>query len=190
MQIGSGNDSGFTYVGLLIVVVLFGLGSVGAARLLASSERSEREKELLFIGHQFRQAIRSYVESGPIAGQFPATLEDLLFDSRTTPPRRHLRKIFVDPVTGKRQWGMVSAPEGGIMGVYSLSELEPMKKSNFRTEDSHFAAKTKDAHGVTKLLNPMQQTLSKEFVEPLQPNADRYSYRDWVFLYCRDCEAR
>lgn len=62
---GRRNQAGFTYIGLLIAVVFFGLASVGAARLLASTERTERETELLFIGHQFRQAIRSYLPSGP-----------------------------------------------------------------------------------------------------------------------------
>ncbi len=52
-------SSGFTYIGLLIAIVIFGLGSVGAARILASAERGERERELIFIGHQFRDAIRS-----------------------------------------------------------------------------------------------------------------------------------
>ncbi len=132
-------QQGFTYIGLLIAVVLFGMGSVGAARLLASTERAEREAELLFIGHQFRQAIASYLQSGPTVGQYPATLTDLLQDRRYPTVRRHLRRMYVDPITGQAEWGLVKAPEGGIMGIYSLSDREPQKHANFEPEDADFA---------------------------------------------------
>lgn len=31
------------------------------------------------------------------------------------------RGIYADPFSGKAQWGLVAAPQGGIAGVYSLS---------------------------------------------------------------------
>ena len=171
MPTGSHKQAGFTYIGLLIAVVFFGLGSVGAARILASTERAERESELLFIGHQFRQAIRTYVQSGPKAGQYPATLQDLLQDSRSPTPRRHLRRLFIDPVTGKADWGLVTAPEGGIMGVYSLSDREPQKRANFEAEDANFAA----------ALQPISAAPTTAQLTPL--DAAPYSYQDWKFVY-------
>ena len=150
---------GFTYVGLLIAIVFFGLGSVGAARVLASSERAEREAELLFVGNQFRQAIGSYYSTSPGAPRYPERLEDLLLDPRLPAIRRHLRKIHIDPITGKAEWGLIKAAEGGIMGVHSLSEREPMKRANFDFADQGFSEAAKSA-------------------------ADRpYSYRDWQFLF-------
>ena len=127
---------GVAYLGLLIAVALFGLGMVGTARLLASTQRADKEKELLYIGHQFREAIRSYYASGPATGQFPPTLEDLLVDKRSPTLRRHLRKIYLDPLTLKPSWGLVKAPGGGIMGVYSLSKSEPLKRAKFDPEDA------------------------------------------------------
>ncbi len=152
------SPAGFTYVGLLIAIVFFGLGSVGAARVLASSERAEREAELLFVGNQFRQAIASYYSASPGAPRYPEKLEDLLLDSRFPAIRRHLRKIYVDPITGKTEWGLVIAPEGGILGVHSLSDREPLKRANFDFADQAFeeAAKAKD--------HP-------------------YAYRDWQFVF-------
>ncbi len=135
-----GKQQGFTYIGMLIAVVLFGLGSVGAARLLASTERTEREAELIFIGHQFRQAIAGYLQSGTTVSQYPATLTDLLEDRRYPTVRRHLRRLYVDPITGQQEWGLVKAPEGGIMGIYSLSDREPQKHANFEAEDADFAS--------------------------------------------------
>lgn len=131
-------NRGFTYVGLLFAVVVFGLASVGAVRILASSERGERERQLLFVGHEFRQAIRSYYESGPGAWRYPARLEDLLGDSRFPGVKRHLRRIYDDPITGQSEWGLIKAPEGGIMGVYSLSEREPLKRADFDAQDIGF----------------------------------------------------
>jgi type II secretory pathway pseudopilin PulG len=173
MPTGSCKQAGFTYIALLIAVVFFGLGSVGAARILASTERVEREAELLFIGHQFRQAIRSYVQSGPKAGQYPATLQDLLQDNRLPTPRRHLRRLFVDPITGKADWGLINAPEGGVMGVYSLSDREPQKRANFEVEDANFAA----------ALEPLSSAPTTVQLNPLDATPFTYSYKDWKFIY-------
>jgi hypothetical protein len=52
--------------------------------------------------------------------------------------RRHLRKIFVDPLTGKAEWGVVYLGDGttGVVAVHSLSTAKPLKVANF---DSRFA---------------------------------------------------
>jgi len=52
--------------------------------------------------------------------------------------RRHLRKIFVDPLTGKAEWGVVYLGDGttGVVAVHSLSTARPLKVANF---DSRFA---------------------------------------------------
>lgn len=185
MPIGSREQTGFTYIGLLIGVVIFGIASVGAARLLASTERAERETELLFVGHQFRDAIRSYVQAQLRPAQYPMTLDDLLLDKRFPAPRRHLRRVFVDPVTGKPEWGLVRAPEGGIMGVYSLSEREPLKRANFEPEDADFAAKLEPAAGLALAkasgLTPLAAASSTVQLNSI--GATPYSYADWKFVY-------
>jgi hypothetical protein len=52
--------------------------------------------------------------------RFPQELEDLVQDKRFLSPQRYLRRIYLDPLTGKPDWGLVRAPGGGIAGVYSL----------------------------------------------------------------------
>ena len=42
-------------------------------------------------------------------------------------------------MTGLQDWGLVMAPEGGIMGVYSQSAARPMKQGNFAERDAAFA---------------------------------------------------
>jgi hypothetical protein len=47
-------------------------------------------------------------------------------------PRRHLRKVFGDPPTGKADWGVVYANgDKGVLAVYSLSASRPLKTANF-----------------------------------------------------------
>jgi hypothetical protein len=53
--------------------------------------------------------------------------------------QRYLRKIYRDPLTRSTDWGVVEAPTGGIMGVYSKSEDVPIKTANFPWRWASFA---------------------------------------------------
>lgn len=130
-----GASPGFTYLGLIILLAI--LGMVGAAGLKMGTllQRAAAEEELLEIGAQFSEALRSYAAATPQGKPpQPNSLQDLLKDPRFPNPRRHLRKIFVDPVTGKAEWGIVWLGEKekvGVIGVYSLSDAKPLKIANF-----------------------------------------------------------
>lgn len=144
-----GRTGGFTYIGLLIVVVIMGVLLMSAGEVWHTAQRREKEKELLFIGNQFRQAIDGYYQNTP--GQerpYPLNLEALLKDPRHPSTQRYLRKLYRDPVSGSEQWGLVRGPDGEIYGVYSLSEEEPIKKGNFSLADRNFEGKTKYAEWV------------------------------------------
>ena len=116
---------GFTYLGVLFVVMAFGLALVSVAVVWRTAVQREREAELLFIGKQYRQAIASYYASGQ--REFPARLEDLLLDPRFPDVRRHLRRLYRDPFTGATEWGLVKVGER-IIGVYSLAPGTPLKE--------------------------------------------------------------
>lgn len=128
-----GRQAGFTYLGLIIFVFIIGMVGAATLKIGALLQRAHAEQELLEIGAQFSTALRTYAEATP-RGQpaQPRTLQELLRDTRFPNPRRHLRKIFVDPVSGKAEWGLVTAGEGGrILGVHSLSQATPLKVGNF-----------------------------------------------------------
>lgn len=123
---------GYTYVGVLLLLALIGLASALTVSVGALMQQRSNEEELLFVGAQYANAFRTYSEATP-AGQrpFPAKLEELLRDPRYPGIRRHLRRMYVDPITGASEWGHVAAPGGGLMGVHSLSQRAPIKVAGF-----------------------------------------------------------
>lgn len=98
-------QQGFVYLWALYTVALAGIAMAAAAHVWQAKSLREKEAELMFIGEQFRLAIRSYQSTG--TKQFPKTLEDLVEDKRTPNVVRHLRKIYVDPMTNTTEWGIV-----------------------------------------------------------------------------------
>lgn len=140
-------EAGFTYLGLIVMVTIIGM--VGALTLKADSllRRAAAEEELLEIGAAFSAALQSYAAVTP-RGQppQPPTLQELLRDPRFPDVRRHLRKIFVDPLNGKAEWGVVYANgEKGVVAVYSLSEAKPLKIGNFDARFTGFDNKKRIA---------------------------------------------
>lgn len=139
---GDARQGGFTYLALLFAVAVLGVVLAGAGVLWSVERQREREQELLFIGNQFRTAIRSYYEQSPgTLKRYPMTLSELVKDQRFLGVRRHLRQLYRDPMTGLPDWGLVMAPEGGIMGVYSLSEEKAIKRSGFLVRDAALEGK-------------------------------------------------
>ncbi len=131
---------GLTYLAILIAVAILGVGVAAVGAVWSQSMQREKEKELLHIGNQFRRAIGLYYNRTPgTVKRYPEKLDELLIDSRHLTIQRYLRRIYVDPMTGSAEWGLVRAPEGGIMGVYSLSEATPIKVGNFGKDNEQFA---------------------------------------------------
>ena len=129
-------QSGFTYLTVLFVVAFMGLGMAMAGKVYRTTVLREREAQLLWVGNQYRLAIEAYAKRG--GGLYPRSLDDLLKDPRDPGVRRYLRSRYPDPVTGSDEWGIVKAADGGIMGVYSVSEAAPLKTAGFRALDAAF----------------------------------------------------
>lgn len=132
-------DAGFTYLWLLLLVALMGLGLTLAVEIDATAVRRDKERQLLLIGHQFRNAIENYHRMPGASGkeEYPPSLEAMLKDNRVPGIRRHLRQVFVDPMTGTADWGLVRI-DGRIVGVHSLSQQAPIKVEGFEPADAAF----------------------------------------------------
>lgn len=134
---------GAVMLAFLLALALAGLGAAAAFDVWSVTRQREREQQLLFVGHQFRAAIRDYYYAGPAgAGRsLPPRLELLLDDDRFPVPVHHLRRLYADPITGSTDWGLLMAGDR-IMGVYSKSEAPPIKQKGFALVDSSFEDKS------------------------------------------------
>jgi Type II secretory pathway, pseudopilin PulG len=142
-------QSGFTYLAILFAIAIAGVVLAATGINWSHAGQREKEQELLFVGNQFRQAIALYYEKSPgTVKRYPRTLSDLLKDERQLGIQRYLRKVYIDPMTLKAEWGTVAAPDGGIMGVYSLSDIVPLKSANFDYADRTFEGAAKYADWV------------------------------------------
>ena len=132
-------QEGFTYVGILLAIALVGTQLAVAGLVWSFAQARQKERELLFVGEEFRTAIARYYlnPQGP-QKEYPRRLEDLIGDPRYPGTVRHLRKIYADPITGKVEWGLITTPDGSILGVHSLSEKAPIKIGNFRPTEKSF----------------------------------------------------
>ncbi|WP_211923482.1 type II secretion system protein, partial [Pseudoduganella ginsengisoli] len=106
----NGKQHGFTYLSLIILVAIIGLASAATIKLGSIMQRSAAERELLAIGAEYADALESYAKATP-PGQspLPPSFKELLRDNRFPNVRRHLRRVYVDPLTGNAEWGIVYA---------------------------------------------------------------------------------
>jgi type II secretory pathway pseudopilin PulG len=137
---GCANQAGFTYIVVLIAVAIIGATLALTGSVWHTEVKREKESELLFVGGEFRRAINQYYRMG---GQYPMNLADMVKDPRQSSPVRHLRKLYPDPITGKKEWGLLRGPNNGIVAVYSLSQDAPLKTGGFALVDQMFEGKQK-----------------------------------------------
>ncbi len=135
---------GFTYLGVMIFVAFFALLCHASLTLGKVMHRRAAEEALLETGASFSEALTSYARATP-RGQSdaPPKVQDLLRDPRLPGNVRHLRKVFMDPLTGSFEWGMeLDCDDGGILAIYSLSTGRPIKLAGFDDRFADFAGKT------------------------------------------------
>ena len=144
---------GFTFIGLLFLIVLMGLMAAAAATTWTFLGQRDKEEQLLFVGGEYRAALGRYAVAHARQPQpYPTSLAQLLGGDDRQVPVRYLRRLYVDPMTGNADWGLVKSPQGGITAIYSLSDLRQIRSRSV----------------------PGSADLGIAF-------AQAKSYRDWVF---------
>ncbi|MBJ2267255.1 type II secretion system protein [Pseudomonas sp. MF6772] len=131
------SQAGFTYLGVLLMIALMGIGLTSVGELWSSASRRDRERQLLWVGTQYAQALRSYYRSSPGVAQYPKALEDLLQDERFPTPAHHLRQLYPDPIGGG-EWTLMRGFDGRITGLYSPATDLPLKQADFPPQWSDF----------------------------------------------------
>lgn len=127
-MVGRYRQEGVAYLWMLFLVFLLGLGLGKELEVYSTLVQREREAELIHVGNQYRTAIRQYYLATPGAlKRYPPDLASLLKDPRSPAPRRFLRRLYPDPVSGQ-PFVILRAPEGGIRGVASPSTQPPLRE--------------------------------------------------------------
>lgn len=130
-------QSGFTYI--LVMVALVVIAILAEVASVSSQYRVKRDKEaeLLFRGQAYMRAIESYYLAKKDLQAYPRNLEDLVKDPRFV-HKQHIRRLYDDPMTGEA-WRLVRAADGGIAGVASGSDEQPLKQDSFPNNLAHLA---------------------------------------------------
>lgn len=130
------------YTILLVMASLVIVAILAEMAHVSSQYRVKRDKEaeLLFRGQAYLRAIDRYYHAKPDIQTYPRQLEDLLNDPRFA-YRRHIRKLYKDPLTGG-DWRLLRGMDGGIVGVASSSEATPLKQSDFPAPIQAFEGRT------------------------------------------------
>ena len=145
-------QSGITYIEILIVVGIVSVLSLVALPSIRLSLQRQDEVELRRALREIRTALDEYKKGADQkifepeeedSYGYPPDLETLVKGVETKEKKklRFLRRIPVDPLTGKAEWGMRSYQDkpdskrwGGenVYDVYSLSERKAIDGSRYR----------------------------------------------------------
>ena len=92
----AGDQSGYNLVILVVAITVMNILVAAAIPLWRTAIKREKEEELISRGFQYAEAIRVFQHR---YGRLPARLEELV---EVKP--RCIRRLWGDPVTGKRDW--------------------------------------------------------------------------------------
>ncbi|MCK0512051.1 type II secretion system protein [Aromatoleum buckelii] len=127
------HQRGYTYLLVLFAAAALGLFAAEVGVVWQKVAAREREAELLFIGSEIARAIGRYHADSPGAPAWPTSLDELVEDRRFPTVRRHLRRIYPDPLTGHPDWGLVREGQA-IVGIHSRATGEPIRKADLPPE--------------------------------------------------------
>lgn len=139
-------SSGFAYVLLLVAIAVISAIAASSLQIGTQITRRNAEQSLQDVGWEFEQALYSYANATPInnrpnsnaGAKGPRTLEELLKDTRYLGVKRHLRQLHADPLTGLKEWGVITDKAGFILGIYSLAPGKPIQQTSFASSHSNF----------------------------------------------------
>jgi len=201
-------ENGFVYLWALFAVALAGIVMAGVGQIWQVKAQREKEAQLLYVGEEFRKAIMSYYNTG--TRQFPESLEDLLQDKRSPNIKRHLRKIYLDPVTNTAEWGLIEESSPGsnttpntsaLSGNNPSSNANPVAGNNPVLNSQSTPGGGAAPGSAMPNSSPVSSSIGKQrivgvyslsekkpvkkdmFPEQFAKFSEAVTYRDWKFVY-------
>jgi general secretion pathway protein G len=132
---GMGRESGLTLIELIVTVAILGLLASAAVPLARWNIKRVKERELRTDLWEMRKAIDAYKDAAEKGGiqtkvdsqNYPPDLETLVKGVEIQGKKvRFLRRIPIDPMTGKQEWGLRSMqddPNGDSYGGQSVFDV-------------------------------------------------------------------
>lgn len=156
---------GFSYVMLMVAIVVMGVAMSVAARQWKTMTQRELEADLLAKGIEIQNALALYSATKKAGRVMPGEVYPQTLAELTKQPKPFLRKVYLDPV-GRAEWDLLRAPTGGIMGVRSKSRSKPIKQRAFPLVVRHFEGKSTYYDWVFQFPNPSMPTLVLPGTQP------------------------
>lgn len=123
----NGSETGLTLVELVVTVFILGILASAAVPIARFKVQRDKERELRYDLWQMRDAIDKYKDAcdkgafqSKVDSQcYPPDLEELVKGVDVQSKKvRFLRRIPVDPMTGKAEWGMHSMQDDPTSDSY------------------------------------------------------------------------
>ncbi|WHZ29020.1 MAG: putative secretion system X pseudopilin PulG-like [Nitrospira sp.] len=159
-------ETGFSYLMMMIAITLMGLAMTMAARQWKTMVQRELEADLLAKGIEIQTALALYSASAKAGRVMPGEVYPQTLAELTRPPKPFLRKVYLDPME-RGEWELLRAPTGGIMGVRSKSKHKPLKQANFPLAVRHFEGKPTHYDWVFQHPNPSMASVAVPITNPL-----------------------
>jgi hypothetical protein len=114
---------------------MLGLGSQQVFVSVAREELSAKTRQQARLLKIYNDALQAYYVSSPgTEKRYPMELQELLLDQRMIQTKRHLRKLYGDPLKPAldpaQAWGLMRNAKGQISGVYALEQGHKFERSN------------------------------------------------------------
>lgn len=158
-------ETGFSYLMVMIAITLMGLAMTVAARQWKTMVQRELEIDLLAKGIEIQTALALYSASAKAGRVIPGEVYPQTLAELTRPPKPFLRKVYLDPM-GRGEWELLRAPTGGIMGVRSKSRQKPIKQGNFPLAVHHFEGKPTHYDWAFQYPNPSMAAAAGPITRP------------------------
>ena len=178
-------QGGFTYFMLLWWVALSGIMLAALSQQWAFERRREKEAEMVARAQEIVAAIAAYHQAVP-NGPWPASLQDLVEDRRGPRTLRHLRRIWVDPLTGRADWGLVRDVPGQATPAAARAASQAAAAARAASSPSWasapaFSASTPGFGGGTPAEGGIHGVYSTALGTPIRAPTGTKTYEEWRF---------
>lgn len=158
-------SKGYTLLILMFAVSVLSLGLMVAYPVWETQIQREQEKELIFRGKQYVEAIRIFQRKYP--GSFPQSLKELKQE-------KCIRRLYKDPMTDHGRWNL----------ILSSAQIGVRKKSQSHqtiTVAPPEALPSMDNYHLLGVVSPSHKKSIKIY-------HGQQNYHKWLFYYGQDPE--